>query len=76
MVDTMVVSSILNASRESGPSATYRALIAGRRVVVSSLGPTYALKTPSYHRLDLRATRRIILKRGELRAYLDIFNAR
>jgi predicted nucleic acid-binding protein len=35
VVDTMVVSSILNAARESEPSATYRALIAGRRVVVS-----------------------------------------
>jgi hypothetical protein len=38
-------------------------------------GPVGALRSPSYHRLDLRATRTYQLKRGTLRAYVDIFNA-
>lgn len=47
----------------------------GRRLLVSANGPVYGLRLPDYHRLDLRATRRFKLKRGELRAYVDIFNA-
>lgn len=47
----------------------------GRRVVVSANGPVYGLRLPDYHRLDLRATRRFKLKRGEVRVYVDIFNA-
>lgn len=47
----------------------------GRRVVVAANGPVYGLRLPDYHRLDLRATRRFKTKRGEVRAYVDIFNA-
>ena len=47
----------------------------GRRLLVSANGPIYGLRLPDYHRLDLRATRRFKLRQGELRAYLDIFNA-
>jgi hypothetical protein len=38
-------------------------------------GPTGALRSSSYHRLDLRATRTYRLRHGTLRAYVDIFNA-
>ncbi|MCX6951556.1 MAG: hypothetical protein NTV51_05135, partial [Verrucomicrobia bacterium] len=47
----------------------------GRRVLVSANGPVYGLNLPDYHRLDLRVTRRFKLARGELRTFLDIFNA-
>jgi hypothetical protein len=47
----------------------------GRRVVVSANGPLYGLRLPDYHRLDLRATRRFHLSHGELRAFIDVFNA-
>lgn len=47
----------------------------GRRFVQRVVGPAYAERLPAYHRLDLRATRRWVLKRGELRAYVDVFNA-
>lgn len=47
----------------------------GRRLLVSANGPIYGLRLPDYHRLDLRATRRIALKHGELRVFIDIFNA-
>jgi TonB dependent receptor/TonB-dependent Receptor Plug Domain len=38
-------------------------------------GPLGGLRAPAYHRLDLRATRTYRLKRGTLRAFVDIFNA-
>ncbi len=47
----------------------------GRRLLVETTGPVYGLRMPDYHRLDLRATRRVKLKRGELRVYVDVFNA-
>lgn len=46
----------------------------GRRLLVEANGPAYGLRLPDYHRLDLRATRRFALKKGELRAYVDLFN--
>ena len=46
----------------------------GRRLLVAANGPTYGLRLPDYHRLDLRATRRFKVKGGEVRAFLDIFN--
>ena len=47
----------------------------GRSSLVSANGAVYGLSLPDYHRLDLRATRRIKLSRGELRLFVDIFNA-
>jgi hypothetical protein len=47
----------------------------GSRRLVSANGSVYGLRLPDYHRLDLRATRRFILKRGELRLFIDVFNA-
>jgi hypothetical protein len=47
----------------------------GRRLLVSANGPAFGLRLPAYHRLDLRATRRIPLRNGELRVHLDVFNA-
>ncbi|MSU47696.1 MAG: hypothetical protein EXS37_01140 [Opitutus sp.] len=47
----------------------------GRRLLVSANGAAYGLRLPDYHRLDLRATRRFKVKRGEVRAYVDVFNA-
>ena len=47
----------------------------GRRVLVSANTVPYNLRLPDYHRLDLRATRRFKLSRGELRVFIDVFNA-
>lgn len=47
----------------------------GRRFVQRVVGPVYGKRLPAYHRLDLRATRRWELKRGELRVFADLFNA-
>jgi hypothetical protein len=47
----------------------------GRRLLVSANGPLYGLRLPDYHRLDLRATRRFKLRHGDVRAFLDVFNA-
>ena len=47
----------------------------GRRSLVSANGTIYGLSLPDYHRLDLRATRRIKLSRGDLRVFIDVFNA-
>ncbi|MBI5381507.1 MAG: TonB-dependent receptor [Opitutae bacterium] len=47
----------------------------GKRFLQRVVGPAYAAELPAYHRLDLRATRRFQLKHGELRVFLDIFNA-
>lgn len=43
--------------------------------LVSAYGPVYGLRLPAYHRLDLRATRRFALRWGELRVFVDVFNA-
>lgn len=47
----------------------------GRRQVVAANGALYGLRLPDYHRMDLRVTRRFALRRGELRVFVDIFNA-
>jgi hypothetical protein len=47
----------------------------GRRVTVAENGTLYGRRMPAYHRMDLRATRRIVLSRSELRLFLDVFNA-
>jgi hypothetical protein len=46
-----------------------------RRVLVAANGPVYGLRLPDYHRLDLRATRRVKLAHSDLRLFLDVFNA-
>jgi hypothetical protein len=46
----------------------------GRRVAVAANGPLYGLRMADYHRLDLRATRRWKLSRGDLRTFVDLFN--
>ena len=50
-------------------------LNSGGRRLVSTNGPIYGLRLPDYHRLDLRATRRFKVKLGEVRVFLDVFNA-
>ncbi len=47
----------------------------GRRAVQRVIGAPYATRLPAYHRLDVRVTRRWTLPWGEVRAFLDIFNA-
>ncbi len=49
-------------------------LAGGGSAVTSSLGLLNALRLPAYQRFDLRAQRRIPVKRGTLRVYLDVFN--
>jgi hypothetical protein len=47
----------------------------GRRAVQRVIGAPYATRLPAYHRLDVRVTRRWTLPWGEVRAFLDVFNA-
>jgi hypothetical protein len=47
----------------------------GQRVTVAANGPIYGERLPAYHRLDLRATRRIALRDSQLRVFVDVFNA-
>jgi hypothetical protein len=56
---------------------TYRlvTLNNGRRVIVRTTGVPYSVELPAYHRLDLRATRIWPLRRSQLTAYIDVFNA-
>jgi len=39
-----------------------------------ALGPLYSQRLPAYHRLDLRASRRWTLRRGELTFFVDLQN--
>ncbi|MBI5422807.1 MAG: TonB-dependent receptor [Opitutae bacterium] len=50
-------------------------LASGSRTLVRSFGPTLAQRLPDYHRLDLRASRTIPLRRGVLTVFVDVFNA-
>lgn len=47
----------------------------GGRASVRSFGPTLADRLPAYHRLDLRTSRAIPLRRGVLTVFVDVFNA-
>ncbi len=42
--------------------------------ILPLLGPLYGDRLPTYHRLDLRASRRFPLRRGELEFFLDVQN--
>lgn len=55
----------------------YSALSArdGRVVILNQLGPLRGHRLPEFHRLDLRLQRRVPLRNGLLRLYLDVFNA-
>lgn len=46
----------------------------GWNIWTQDFGPLRALRLPAYHRLDLRLTRRISLRKGTLQAYLDVIN--
>jgi len=50
-------------------------LNSGELTYAWTYGPVGGLRAPTYHRLDLRATRTYRLTQGVLRAYVDIFNA-
>lgn len=54
---------------------TLAPLANGRRLLVSANGAVYGRRLADYQRLDLRATRRFKLRHGELRAFVDVFNA-
>jgi hypothetical protein len=49
--------------------------VSGGTVLQRDLSAPYDGRLPSYHRLDLRATRFIPLRSGTLRLFVDIFNA-
>ena len=49
--------------------------VAGGLAVATSYGPINAARLPAYQRLDLRVSRQWPLRRGTLRAFLDVFNA-
>lgn len=59
----------------TGVSYALVPLANGRRAIQRVLGAPYAERLPAYHRLDLRVTRRWTPKWGEVRAFLDVFNA-
>jgi hypothetical protein len=46
----------------------------GNRFWVRTFGPVRGSRLPAYHRLDLRVTRDFAVRRGILRAYVDLFN--
>ena len=47
----------------------------GGVVISSTYGQMFEARLPSYHRLDLRATRTIPFKGGRLSLFIDVFNA-
>jgi len=49
--------------------------LSGPPAVFAELGPWYAQRLPSYHRLDLRVTRLVYFKGSTLRIFADLFNA-
>ena len=53
----------------------YAPLANGQRQLEQGFGPIYGVRLPDYHRLDLRATRRFHIGRGQVRIYVDVFNA-
>ena len=54
---------------------SYVPLTNGQQYLSARNGAIYGLNLPSYHRLDLRLTHRLVTAHGTLRMYLDIFNA-
>jgi hypothetical protein len=49
--------------------------VAGGIAIRRNFGAPYNARLPSYHRLDLRATRFFPLRHGTLRVFVDVFNA-
>lgn len=46
-----------------------------RRFLQTTYGAYNSARLPTYHRLDLRASRRIVMRFGTLRVFIDVFNA-
>lgn len=46
-----------------------------RRFLQTVYGAYNSARLPTYHRLDLRASRRFVMKHGTLRVFIDVFNA-
>jgi hypothetical protein len=64
----------------SGWPATSSSFVAdtltnGDVFIIRQFGAPYADRLPSYHRMDLRATRTFNVRRGRISVFLDVFNA-
>jgi hypothetical protein len=57
------------------PSTFSLAPVTGGGVgLIHTYGPFYSVRLPAYHRMDARISRRFSLGRGQLLAFIDVFN--